>query len=97
MRVGRSAGGLGAAALRPPVGGRLGRIVDAVSSVFAPRDTFDFSPVDGVYRPEGNSGRGARQAITSAAAVDAHRLYNARAGTDYVWTGPKGEQVNVFA
>ncbi len=98
MRVSRSAGGLGAAALQRPLGGRLGRIVEAVPNAFAPRDTFDFTPVDGVYRPDSNSGRrGARGRIEVAGRVEAHRLYNARAGTDYVWTGAKGGLLNVRA
>lgn len=98
MRVSGSSRGGAAAALHPG-GGGVRRLVDAVSAVFAPRDTIDFTPVDGVYRTgdDASSRRRPRSRVQAAARIDAHRLYNARAGTDYVYTGPRGVHVDLVA
>ncbi len=99
MRVSSTSRGGAAAALHRPGGGGVRRVVDAVSSLFAPRDTIDFTPVDGVYRLD-NDAAGARRGrarVEASTRIDSHRLYNARAGTDYIHIGPKGVRVDVIA
>ncbi len=99
MRISRAGrGAAGAAALNSP-GAGMRRLVDAVSSVFAPRDTVEFTPVDGVYRLDNDASgqRSPKRRIEASTRIEAHRLYNARAGTDYVYTGPKGLRVDVVA
>ncbi len=97
MRVGHATYGAAAAVAARPSGVR--RFVDAVARVFAAPDTVSFTAVDGVFveadpvaeRPA------ARHEVEHSPRADAHRLYNARAGTSYVYTGGTGAYIDVHA
>ena len=91
-----------AAVSRPDVG--VQRLVDAVSEVFAPRDTVTFTAVDGVFQPEGTAEHTCRpERPVSARAVGATRraapirLYNARAREVLSEIAPKGTHIDVRA
>lgn len=99
-RIGRGGAAAAMAAARPHTG--LQRFVEAVSEVFAPRDTVSFSAVNGVFHPELDSEGGGHRAapahrVDAARDVPAHRAYDARAQTRYHLIAARGTRLDVVA
>lgn len=102
MRAGsvRRGGLIAASGARPHAG--LGRLADAVGSLFSAPDTVEFVPVEGVYEaeldPNGQHARahgGKRVDPVQEAAPT--RLYNRRAKEVYVRNLPTGLQLDARA
>lgn len=99
-RIGRGGAAAAMAAARPQSG--LQRFVEAVSEVFAPRDTVSFSAVDGVFHPELDSEDGGQRTpparrVDGPRDVPAHRAYDARAQTRYHLIAARGTRLDVVA
>lgn len=82
------------------------RVVDAVRDLFGGGDTVDFTPVDGVYRPESEPDAARSQQIVEARRVRRvaasgraapGRFYDARAHEFFVEAPQLGRRIDVYA
>jgi len=83
------------AAVDHGVGGTLNRMFQAVTRIFEPTTSIDFSSVDGVYRPEEVPVRGRKSSRTRRGRRGSHRIYTAGARPNHVHISSLGDNVDV--